>query len=267
MANLTAIQLPVYITGDGVSLTAVVDLANTSYSLSGIQNLNSHPTTAAAVASYDSLGANIYANISSVVVSGSQVTITFIAPFTGLAQVILAVSYPVDGSVLTTPVNSASQATAGLLNATVVQAVGSNLHVDVDNFPRYVSVAPANPAAGAGLTIVVPASTQYVINGVRLTLVTSATAGNRIVALEGSDSGGHQLVQCISSYSQPPSTTAVLSFASGNPAMTTPVFFTITQPLAAAYLGPGSTFLIGVVGMQPTDQISNVAFMIQKTTI
>jgi len=120
MANLTAIQLPVYITGDGVSLTAVVDLANTSYTLSGIQNLNSHPTAAAAVASYDHLGADVSANISSVVVSGSQVTITFVAPFTGLAQVILSVSYPVDGSALTTPVSSATQ------------AVGTNLHAVLD---------------------------------------------------------------------------------------------------------------------------------------
>lgn len=120
MSNLTAIQLPVYIVGDGVSLTAVVDLLNTVYALSGVQNLNSHPIAAASTASFDSQGADVSSNIFSVAVTGSQVTITFVAAFTGQVEVVLSLSYPVTGSPLSTPVNSASQ------------AIGTNLHAVLD---------------------------------------------------------------------------------------------------------------------------------------
>jgi hypothetical protein len=200
-------------------------------------NLGYTPATATFISAI-SIGAgdpvDVSSSVTSVTLAGQTVTVTFVAPFSGTVSITLNVVAP----------NS-------LLTKQVV----------------YTSVAPANPAAGAGVSLTVPAGMQYVINAVRMTFATSATAGNRIISLAGEDAAGHQMVQNISTYSQPASTTTVTSFASGSPATTTPVYFTVTQPMAASYLGPGGTFIVGIVGIQAADQLSNVFFMVQATTL
>src|ERR1035437_5868587 len=116
MANLTSVLLPIFITGDGVSLVAVVDLNSTAFKLSGIQNMSAAPVSVILDAAFDSLGA-VNTNIASVTLSGSQVTVTFVAPFTGTVELNLALTYPVDGSPLTTPINSFVKVTSSALPA------------------------------------------------------------------------------------------------------------------------------------------------------
>src|ERR1035437_7438241 len=116
MANLTSVLLPIFITGDGASLTAVVDLNSTAYKLSGIQNFSSAPTSVALDAAFDALGA-VTTNVASVSLLDSRVTITFVAPFSGTVELNLALTYPVDGSPLTTPVNTFVKVTSSALPA------------------------------------------------------------------------------------------------------------------------------------------------------
>src|SRR5450631_3548151 len=115
----------------------------------------------------------------------------------------------------------------------------------------FTSATQANPAAGAGATIFVPVSTQWLIKSLRFTLVTSATAGNRTVALAANDASSNLMVQVLSSYVQPASTSIAYNFARGLPATTSPVFFTITQPSCDVILGPMANLSIGVLGIQP----------------
>lgn len=116
MANLTSVLLPIFITGDGVSTTAVVDLNSTAYTLSGIQNLSAAPVSVALDSAFNALGA-VNTNVASVTLLGSQVTITFTAPFSGTVGVNLALKYPIDGSPLTTPVNQFVKVTSSTLPA------------------------------------------------------------------------------------------------------------------------------------------------------
>lgn len=79
MANISTFPLVVQITGDNVSTSVVVGLGYT-------------PTTAALVQATDANNNNVSANISSVVPGSSNVTINFLAAFSGTITVQLALS-------------------------------------------------------------------------------------------------------------------------------------------------------------------------------
>jgi hypothetical protein len=79
MANISSSPLIVSIVGDNTSRSCVI-------------YLNFTPVTATATAAYDSTQNSVLANIASVVPASQQVTIQFVAPFSGTIQVVLALS-------------------------------------------------------------------------------------------------------------------------------------------------------------------------------
>lgn len=79
MANITSFPFVVQIIGDNVSTSAVVGLGYT-------------PATATLVSAYDANNNNVTANILSVVPGSSQVTINFVAAFSGTVTIQLALS-------------------------------------------------------------------------------------------------------------------------------------------------------------------------------
>lgn len=111
MANVASFPLVVAIAGDNVSTTCVVSLGYT-------------PTTSAATAAYDSSYNSVLGNISSVVPGANQVTINFVAAFSGTIQVILAISNSTYSSAQIQPVTG---------TVVTTQATGTNLHTVVDN--------------------------------------------------------------------------------------------------------------------------------------
>jgi hypothetical protein len=104
MANISTFSLLVPITGDNVSTSCVVNLGYT-------------PATAAATAAYDATGNSALANISSVVPGTMQVTINFVAAFSGTIQVILALSTASYSAAQLQPITGTITAVTAITNA------------------------------------------------------------------------------------------------------------------------------------------------------
>lgn len=79
MANIASFPLSFIIVGDGISLSSTVVLA-------------SSPTSVSLVSSNDVHGADKSSNVSSVVVSGSSIVLTFTSVFTGIISVQVTVT-------------------------------------------------------------------------------------------------------------------------------------------------------------------------------
>lgn len=192
MSNLTSVLLPIFITGDGVSLTAVVDLNSTAYKLNGIQNLSAAPVSVALQAAFDELG-SVNTNVASVTLLGSQLTITFVAPFSGTIELNLALAYPVDGSPLTTPVNTfvkvtnsalptgaATEATlAAITKPSDTQLVDGSAHVQPVFGPLTDAQLRATPvpvaiSSGELATVAVTQSTSPWVTALASTTITSS---------------------------------------------------------------------------------------------
>jgi len=104
MANTTSYPLSISIVGDGVSTSCVVNLGYT-------------PATASAIAAYDSTYNGVLANIASVVPGTSNVTINFVAAFSGTIQVILTLSNAMYVNSQLQPVTGTITAVTAITNA------------------------------------------------------------------------------------------------------------------------------------------------------
>jgi len=259
--------------GDNVSTTITFPVSGTV------------PTAFTLVSARNSSNVDVSGNFASQSIVGNTVAISLTNPFPDIYTIFYTITQPpsavpplnvtlVSGTVtsITNPIAVGNfpalqpvsgtfwQATQPISAATLPLPTGASQQ------STYTSFAALNPAPGAGATITVPAGQQWIIHGVRLTFVTSATAGNRTMSMAASDASAHVLTQVISTYVQPASTTTVYAFASGAIATTVPVFFTITQPQPAIYLGAGGSLVIAAVNEQAADQISTIALMIEMTT-
>ena len=101
-----------------------------------------------------------------------------------VATVSAAGAQKVDGSAVTQPVSgtvTAAQATAASLNATVVQATGSNLHVNVDSAPSTAITTADGTASGIITTQnLVPTGTATAGSAVAITIASQATLGVQV---------------------------------------------------------------------------------------
>lgn len=96
MANQDVIPQTLYILGDGVSLTASINLKTTPILqyLGTTLNYNTTPTSVAIIAASDALGNSIISQVS-VSLSGSKLVYTFVSPFSDLRCFIIQLLYNV----------------------------------------------------------------------------------------------------------------------------------------------------------------------------
>jgi hypothetical protein len=145
MANIAAFPLVVSIVGDGVATSVVVNLGYT-------------PTSASLTVAYNASYADVSANISSVVAGSSNVTINFVAPFSGAIQVVLALSSATCASAQLQTVLVQPRAPAGVRFAQVATSAVTTVPVNKTvyneqsvNAQRSFSSSSANDtAAGTG---------------------------------------------------------------------------------------------------------------------
>jgi hypothetical protein len=131
----------------------------------------------------------------------------------------------------------------------------------------YLSVPVSNPAVGQGVKITVPDGVQWKIYGCNFSMVTGATAGNRIAKVFAQDASSRNLVECFSAYNQPAGETAVYNFAPGvNSLSATVDYVYLTEPMPLFVLGSGFTFQITFIGITATDQISGITLMVEEST-
>ena len=157
MANVSTFSLVVPITGDNAATSCVISLGYT-------------PATAAATAAYDATGNSALANIASVVPGTMNVTVNFVAAFSGTIQVILSLSNsnPTPGVGIGLPFSAqvttkqqvkgsgGSIASWSVLNTTsaiayvqVFNALAANVTLG-STTPDWVIPVPANGSTGAG---------------------------------------------------------------------------------------------------------------------
>lgn len=104
MANMASFSLIVPIVGDNASTSCVVGLGYT-------------PAAATATAAYDATQNSVLANIATVVPGTMQVTINFVAPFSGTIQVVLALSTSTAAAAQQQPITGVITAVTAITNA------------------------------------------------------------------------------------------------------------------------------------------------------
>lgn len=85
----------------------------------------------------------------------------------------------------------------------------ANLEVQGITSAETVNIVGSDPAAGSEISEFTPAEDEWILLGMRFTLVTSATAGNRIVHLVLRSGGTSPTSECISATAQAASLTRV----------------------------------------------------------
>jgi hypothetical protein len=186
MANTTAFPLTISILGDGASTTAVVGVA-------------SSPSSASLVSSFDHLGADVSGNIVSVVPSGSNVTLTFTAPFSGVILVTIGLVYSQIVNAQLQPISHPNLPNVDVLLSTRtkpsdVQQIRALLSSDVVTVAALTAALPAGAnvightiadtgsttAVTGNVTIVQPTGTSLhaVLDTTSTTAVTQATGTN-----------------------------------------------------------------------------------------
>jgi hypothetical protein len=241
MANIASFPLVVSITGDNVATTVVVGLGYT-------------PTSATLVAAYDSNYNSASANILSVVAGSSQVTINFVAAFSGTIQVVLALSnatcansqlQPVTGTFwqTTQPVSGTIAAVTAITNAlpTGANTLGSVKITDGTTVPGVIagttalktdisSVAgTATVTAAAGIPKVgISDSVGTALNSV----VKGTQAANALGTQDLKDSGRTAITFSatgVASGTSGTETAITLTKSAGTAATTTGVSFVVTS--------------------------------------
>ena len=169
MANISTFSLVVPITGDNASTSCVISLGYT-------------PATAMATAAYDATGNSALANISSVVPGTMNVTINFVAAFSGTIQVVLALSSSTYSTAQLQPVTGTITAVTAITNAL---PAGTNVigHVIVDSGAITASIAAAQTLAT--VTTVSTVSAARIVGNAGAVLdavITAATAPTNALA-------------------------------------------------------------------------------------
>ena len=138
MANIASFPLTVSITGDGVSTSVVVGLGYT-------------PASAALVVAYDANYNSVFANISSVVPGSSQVTINFVAAFSGTILVQLALSNATCASAQLQPVTGTFWQTTQPVSGTIAATQSGTWNVGTITTVAAVTAITNALPAGANI--------------------------------------------------------------------------------------------------------------------
>ena len=162
MANITSFPLLLTIMGDGVSLTATVGLA-------------AAPISAAITLAQSASGADQSSNIASVVISGTNVVITFNTPFTGPLSVELVLA---NTTYISLPLQPVAQVTSPWVVSGTVAV--SNLPVTQ---PVSIAAMPTTPVTGVFWQTTQPISGAISFTAPQHIVVDSATLGT--VAVSG----------------------------------------------------------------------------------
>ena len=129
--------------------------------------------------------------------------------------------------------------------------------------------APANPATGANGVLTVPTGQTWLLNSLAFVLTTSAIVANRQVQVTIADPTGRIMFQFLDGTALTASQIGDVSLAPGLPTthtLLTGATFNITGPMPALTLPANSTITITAVGLQASDQISNIVAMTTVTT-
>jgi hypothetical protein len=126
-----------------------------------------------------------------------------------------------------------------------------------------VEQTPANPAAGAGAIVTVPAGQSWTLQSIAFTLTCSAAVANRNVQVTILDAGGRTLYTFFDPTALTASQVATVNLAPGNPTahnVTTGSNVAITGNLPPGLvLAAGSVISINAQGLQAADQFSAIA--------
>lgn len=114
-----------------------------------------------------------------------------------------------------------------------------------------------DPAAGAELSETVPGQETWVVESVRLQLVTDATAADRSVRITATD-GSVEHFRTVHGEVQVASTTVVYAAFNGSPAAgTTANGLVLAWPTSGLILPPGHVLATNTMNLQAADQISD----------
>jgi len=123
---------------------------------------------------------------------------------------------------------------------------------------RRTVLASPQPAAGAGVTIVVPESQYQTLVAVTFRFVTSATVATRVPTVTVTDGSGVAIVAVAAGKSQIASLTGDYCFAVGLGEWDAASTAVLSGPLPPLPLAAGDSIVIGVNAIDTTDQLSRV---------
>jgi hypothetical protein len=120
---------------------------------------------------------------------------------------------------------------------------------------KFTATSATNTSSDAVITV--PTGQKWKIKAIEVDLNTSATVGNRRVAIEVVVNG--LLVQyAFSSYQQPASAHNFYAFGPGLTTDSSPIDVDLRTGFPEVYLGPGDTIGTGLLGIQ-TGDVVNIA--------
>lgn len=130
--------------------------------------------------------------------------------------------------------------------------------------PFYQVVTVAAPAAGVDWTFKAPGQGWWRVISVQARLVTSAVVANRNVSIRADDQTDLWFASAAPTPAVASQTTRYGAFGGANGAGAAGAVVNIGLPLAGLILPPGNRLLAVTTGLDPLDQWSQIAVMVQE---
>lgn len=130
--------------------------------------------------------------------------------------------------------------------------------LDLIEYPLRTVLAPAQTAAGAGVTVAMPESERQVAVAVAFRIVTSAVVATRVPRVTITDGSGVIIAGSVAGVTSAASLTTDYIFAVGGDAWTGAAGAVVSGPFPTVPMDAGDSLVISAALLDAGDQISRV---------